>query len=76
VVGPGQPQAGLVQRGGRLAPREAQASGDLAAEGRFHLQFAPGKAEGDAGDYASSFAHCEKGNRLRRAMLRYDPAEI
>lgn len=50
--------------------------GTLTAEDRFHLHFALGKALEDAGDYAASFAHYAEGNRQRRAMVRYDPAEI
>lgn len=59
----------------RAAMRAALAS-ELDEEDRFHLHFALGKAEEDAGDFAQSFAHYSEGNRLRRAMVRYDPAEI
>lgn len=54
----------------------AALEGELSDEDRFHLHFALGKAEEDAGDFACSFADYEAGNRLRRAMVRYDPAEI
>ena len=38
----------------------------------FHLHFSLGKAYEDAGDPARSFGHYDKGNRLRRALVRYD----
>ncbi len=59
----------------RAAMRAALASA-AEAEDRFHLEFALGKAAEDAGDYAGAFAHYAAGNRQRRAMVRYDPAEI
>lgn len=49
---------------------------EISHEDRFHLLFALGKAEEDAGDHAASFADYAEGNRLRRAMVRYDAAEI
>lgn len=49
---------------------------DLAAEDRFHLHFALGKALEDRGEAATSFAHYAKGNNQRRAMIDYDPQEI
>jgi tetratricopeptide (TPR) repeat protein len=53
----------------------------LAAEGlgrddRLHLHFAVGKALEEKGDWASSFAHYAEGNRIRDAMLGYDPGEV
>ena len=39
----------------------------------YHLHFALGKAFEDRGDYAASFDHYARGNRLRRAELPYDP---
>ena len=39
----------------------------------FHLHFSLGKAYEDAGDIARSFDHYDKGNRLRRSLVRYDP---
>ncbi len=42
---------------------------------RFHLHFAIGKALEDAQEYAGSFEHYATGNRLRRAMVVYDPDE-
>ncbi|HEX8624270.1 MAG TPA: sulfotransferase [Allosphingosinicella sp.] len=44
-------------------------------ERRLHLHFALGKALEDAGRYEQSFSEYEKGNRIRQAMLGYDPAE-
>jgi tetratricopeptide (TPR) repeat protein len=38
----------------------------------FHLHFSLGKALEDAGDYAASFHHYDRGNRLRRAMVQHD----
>jgi tetratricopeptide (TPR) repeat protein len=49
---------------------------DPDGEDRFHLHFALGKALEDAEDAESSFAHYAEGNRLRRAQLDYDPAEV
>jgi tetratricopeptide (TPR) repeat protein len=49
---------------------------DLSDEDRFHLLFALGKAEEDRKSHAASFAHYAEGNRLRRAGIEYDPAEI
>ncbi|WP_254601794.1 tetratricopeptide repeat-containing sulfotransferase family protein [Sphingomonas bacterium] len=42
----------------------------------FHLHFALGKALEDAKDYAGSFRHYERGNRLRRTMVPHDAAEF
>jgi tetratricopeptide (TPR) repeat protein len=50
----------------------AQLAGELSAEDRFHFEFSLGKALEDAGEYAESFEHYREGNRLRRAMVRYD----
>jgi tetratricopeptide (TPR) repeat protein len=47
---------------------------DIAAEDRFHLHFALGKALEDAGHYEESFAHYEQGNSQRRASIAYDDA--
>ena len=38
----------------------------------FHLHFSLGKAFEDAKDHAASFRHYDRGNRLRRAMVRHD----
>ncbi len=59
----------------RAAMRAALA-GDLPVEDRFHLEFALGKAEEDAGNYPVSFAHYARGNALRREQVRHDPAEL
>jgi tetratricopeptide (TPR) repeat protein len=45
----------------------------VSEENRVHLHFALGKAFEDAGDYAASFEHYEKGNALNRAFSPYDP---
>ncbi len=38
----------------------------------FHLHFSLGKAYEDAKDYPASFRHYDRGNRLRRTMVRHD----
>lgn len=48
----------------------------LAAEDLFHLHFALGKALEDLNNPAESFDHYAEGNRLRRALIDYNPAEI
>jgi len=48
---------------------------ELAAEHRLHLEFALGKAEEDAANYAESFAHYAKGNHLRRGQIHYEPGD-
>ena len=48
----------------------------LRAADRTHLEFAMGKAQEDAGDFAASFAHYAEGNRLHRATVQYDPQAI
>ncbi len=58
------------------AMRAALTTPGLDEEGRFHIEFALGKAEEDAGRYRESFAHYAKGNRLRRATIDYDPAHV
>jgi len=60
----------------RATMRAALARTDIAEEDRFHLEFALGKAEEDAGRYAQSFAHYVEGNRRRRALIDYDPDEL
>lgn len=47
----------------------------LDEDNRFHLHFALGKALEDRKQAATSFAHYDEGNRLRRAMLGYDAAD-
>lgn len=48
----------------------------LSGEDRFHIHFALGKALEDLGESERSFLHYAEGNRLRRAAIAYDPAEI
>jgi tetratricopeptide (TPR) repeat protein len=48
-------------------------SGDITNEDRAHFQFAIGKALEDSGSYAESFEHYAQGNKLRRAVVGYDP---
>jgi len=48
----------------------------IAEDDRSQLEFALGKAEEDARNWAESFAHYAEGNRRRRAMLDYDPAHV
>ncbi|WP_390902696.1 sulfotransferase [Sphingomonas oryzagri] len=60
----------------RAAMRAALETPDLDGEDRFHLEFALGKAEEDAGDAEASFAHYVGGNRGRRAAIDYDAAEL
>lgn len=55
------------------AIREQLARNDLEAQDRIHFEFALGKALEDAGDFAASFEHYERGNRLQRAALYYVP---
>jgi tetratricopeptide (TPR) repeat protein len=58
------------------AMTEALAAPGLAKDDRFHLHFALGKAFEDKGEAEASFDHYAEGNRLRRAMLDYDPVDI
>jgi len=48
---------------------------DLSEEDRFHFHFALGKALEDLASFADSFAHYERGNRLRRASIDYSADE-
>ena len=57
------------------AMRGQLARDDIAAEDRFHLHFALGKALEDAGDYAASFEHYRLGNALRKESLDYQADE-
>lgn len=45
---------------------------DLAAEDRFHLHFALGKAHEQRREAEAAFGHYERGNALRRTLLDYD----
>ncbi|PXA86365.1 hypothetical protein DMC47_35015 [Nostoc sp. 3335mG] len=58
------------------AMRTALDTPDLDGEDRFHLEFALGKAEEDAGNAEASFAHYVEGNRGRRAVIDYDAADL
>jgi tetratricopeptide (TPR) repeat protein len=56
-----------------IAAMQAQLQHDgLAAEHRYHLDFALGKALEDDCDYARSFQHYRQGNALRREQVPYD----
>ncbi len=57
------------------AMRAQLARADIAAEDRFHLHFALGKALEDAGQDEESFGHYLEGNALRRTELDYDADE-
>jgi Tfp pilus assembly protein PilF len=59
----------------RAAMAEALAERDIAAEDRFHLEFALGKAWEDAGDPARAFASYADANAHRRALIRYDASD-
>ncbi|PZO89756.1 MAG: hypothetical protein DI623_09085 [Sphingomonas sanxanigenens] len=59
--------------GDAQAMEAALGRGDLAAEDRFHLHFALGKALEDAGEWEASFRHYAEGNRLRRAEIDHAP---
>ncbi|MDB6101004.1 MAG: hypothetical protein JWO52_1003 [Gammaproteobacteria bacterium] len=48
-------------------------SGDITKEDRSNFHFAIGKALEDAGSYAESFEHYAQGNKLRSAVVGYDP---
>lgn len=48
---------------------------DLSEEDRFHFHFSLGKAFEDERDYATSFEHYDRGNRLRREMVQYEADE-
>jgi tetratricopeptide (TPR) repeat protein len=54
------------------AMQAALASGAVASEDRFHLDFALGKALEDRGEVSASFAHYAAGNALRRSEQPYD----
>ncbi|ALJ16235.1 tetratricopeptide repeat-containing sulfotransferase family protein [Sphingopyxis macrogoltabida] len=50
----------------------ALARDDLAAEDRFHLHFALGKAHEDRKQAEAAFRHYAEGNALRKALIDYD----
>jgi tetratricopeptide (TPR) repeat protein len=59
-----------------LATMQRQLAGDgLTESDRFHFHFAIGKALEDAGSWEAAFRHYEQGNRLRKALIRYDADE-
>ena len=66
--------------GADIAAMEAALSSLEGEEGReedvFHLHFSLGKAHEDAGDAARAFGHYDKGNRLRRTLVRYDADQL
>lgn len=57
-----------------LATLEQDAGHD--PEDVFHLHFSLGKALEDAEDHAASFRHYDRGNQLRRPMVRHDADEF
>ncbi len=57
------------------AMKKALEAPDIGKEDRFHLHFALGKAFEDEGQAEASFHHYAEGNRLRRSLLDYDPAD-
>lgn len=58
-----------------IAAMQVALTGRISDEDRFHLDFALGKAFEDVKDYATSFAHYEAGNTLRRTKIDYDADE-
>jgi tetratricopeptide (TPR) repeat protein len=56
--------------------RAREASPMTALDDRYHLCFALAKALEDRGAFAESFAAYERGNRLKREELKYDPARL
>ncbi|QUT07105.1 sulfotransferase [Sphingobium phenoxybenzoativorans] len=58
------------------AMQAALDSSAASAEDRYHLHFALGKAMEDTGQWEPSFRHYAEGNRLRKAELDYDMADM
>jgi tetratricopeptide (TPR) repeat protein len=56
--------------------REREALPMTALDDRYHLCFALGKALEDRSDYQDSFEYYERGNRLKREELKYNPARL
>jgi tetratricopeptide (TPR) repeat protein len=56
--------------------REQEATLSIALADRYHLCFALGKALEDRGAYQESFVYYERGNRLKREELKYDPQRL
>jgi len=58
--------------GADLAAMQQLARGGVRGDDRVYLEFALGKGLEDAGDFAGSFEHYARGNRLKRATFYYD----
>ena len=56
--------------------RGAFGSENQTTDDRVHLHYALGKALGDSGDYAGSFAAYSAGAKLRLAEMPYDPKSV
>ena len=56
--------------------RAQEDSSAVALSDRYHLCFALGKALEDRAEFAESFTYYERGNRLKREELKYDPARL
>jgi len=56
--------------------RVQEASASIALADRYHLCFALGKALEDRGQFEDSFVYYERGNRLKREELKYDPQRL
>lgn len=56
--------------------RAREASPMTALDDRYHLCFALAKALEDRGEFPESFEAYERGNRLKREELKYDPARL
>ena len=56
--------------------RTAEAAATTALADRYHLCFALGKALEDCGEFGASFEYYDRGNRLKREELKYEPARI
>lgn len=50
-----------------------EASPEVSAVDRYHLCFALGRALEERGEYELAFGYYARGNRLKRAMVSYDP---
>jgi len=56
--------------------RSGEAAGTVAAEDRWHLCFALGKALEDRGEFAESWNYYERGNALKLLDSKYQPESI
>ena len=54
------------------AMNDQVSNAELDSENRLHFHFAMGKAFEDAGDYAQSFSHYQKGNETNSAGINYN----